>query len=127
MIGSHPQRIVVTPAAFILGMRFWAWLDMVPRSSWYSTFWPGWQLYFCSVVRAICTDSWYQEFSGANVAMFRGLSLSAPPAHLAGLPHRRLPVYSAASLATSVPSVASDQMNGRCWSCQGWERYGSPK
>src|SRR5215210_1135804 len=110
MIGSQPQRMVVTPAAFIRGMRLAAWLDMVPRSSWYFTFSPGLQLNFSSVPRAICTDSWYQEFSGAKVAMLRGLSLSSPPAHLAGLLQRRLPAYSAASVATIVPSVAMLQM-----------------
>src|SRR3954452_17674048 len=101
MIGSHPQRIVVTPWAFILGMRFWAWLDIVPRSSWYSTFGPSGQPYFLAVCLATWTDSWYQEFSGAKVAMLRPLvdidfPLPSSPAHFAGLLHRRLPAYSAA-------------------------------
>ena len=35
MIGSQPQRIVVTPELCIWAIRFDAWFDIVPRSSWY--------------------------------------------------------------------------------------------
>src|SRR3954452_19663772 len=78
---------------------------------------------------ATWTDSWYQEFSGASVAMTRGLLAKLPPAYLAGEsfgPSRFTP-YSAASLATVVPSTARLQMYGRCWSCHVVDRYGSPK
>src|SRR3954447_7634869 len=78
---------------------------------------------------ATWTDSWYQEFSGASVAMTRGLLAKLPPAYLAGEPFgpSRFTPYSAASLATVVPSTARLQMYGRCWSCHVVDRYGQPK
>ena len=103
------------PSLFSLGIRLLAWFDIVPRSSWYwmlsATLTPA----FSTSPFAICTDSWYQEFSGAIVASLRGLSLISPPAYLAGFaappgPNRRFTAYSAASLATVVPSTARLQM-----------------
>src|SRR4051812_32897881 len=115
MIGSQPQRIVVTPSLFIFGMRLAAWFDIVSRFSWYWMFGPVGPPASCTILRATWTDSWYQEFSGAIDAILRGLLARSPPAYLAGFacppgPSSRLIVYSAASLATVVPSTARLQM-----------------
>src|SRR5947209_7550797 len=66
------------------------------------------------------------------VTILRGWLASAPPAHLAFLtwppgPPSRLIAYSAADLATVVPSTARLHENGACWSCQVVDKYGSPK
>ena len=117
---------MVTPWFFSFGMMLLAWLDMVDRSSWYFTLRPG-SLPASSVMRrALLTDSWYQEFSGAMVANLRGLPARLPPAKSAFLPCRRLLPYSAASSETRVPSVASDQAKGARCSCHSRDRYGVP-
>src|SRR3954462_3157523 len=127
MIGSQPHKIVGTPWLCICAIKLAAWFDIVPRSSWYCTLTPGSQPAALCVSRATCTDSWYQEFSGANEANLRGRPLRLPPARSAGLPHSFFTAYSAAQLATSVPALAIDQMYGACSSCHCTDRYGSPK
>src|SRR3954451_15983024 len=132
MIGPHPQKIVVMPSLLSLGMMLLAWFDMVSRFSWYSTLSAILKPASSDIFLATWTDSWYQEFSGAMVTILRGWLARLPPAHLAFLvwplgPPSRLMAYSAADLATVVPSTARLHENGACWSCQVVDRYGSPK
>src|SRR5258708_115572 len=89
---------------------------------------PGSQWYRCTTPRATCTDSWYHGFSGARVANLRGFPFRFPPAYTAGEPDGQsfLPSYSAAKLATLVPSAAMDQSYGACCTCHAWDMYGSP-
>src|SRR3954462_4175156 len=112
MIGSQPHRIVVMFRSFIWARIPVAWSDIVARSSAYFRLKPGVLPPLRITSWALATDSWYHEFSGASVAMFRGRSFSGlpspptPPAKAAGLSYRRLTAYSPAISDTIEPSVA---------------------
>src|SRR5581483_9012360 len=90
MAGSQPQMTVVIFSLFSLAMMLAAWFDSVLKSSLYLMLsWLGWPAARATFSPA-STHCWYQGFSGAMMAVVRGLSFRSPWAYLAGLPARRL-------------------------------------